>query len=201
MNFSKPSWAAAFAATLIFAAACGGNAGTATPQAPSGPSSSPTSSSAPTLVPAGTPSATATAGATASAAVDLSGLDACTLLDEQTVQELTGTSLKFMGVGNGGDCFYGATTPEPPYVDISVFARPTSLSGYTFNADSCTRAPVEGVGSEAFGGTCVISSQDKVYLVAWDRGVAVRVLVNEPQRALTPQDLGATITKLLEEIE
>src|SRR4029079_6919008 len=133
-------------------------------------------SSAPTVTPAGTSSTTPTTASTASAGVDLSGLDACTLLDEQTLRELTGTSLKFIGSGNGGDCFYGASTPEPPYVEISVFARPTGLAGYTFHADKCTRAPVTGVGPEAFGGTCVISTQDKVYLVAWDRGVAISVL-------------------------
>jgi hypothetical protein len=89
----------------------------------------------------------------------------------------------------------------PPYVDISVFARPDGLSGYTFNAAECSSAPVAGIGTEAVGGTCTISTQHKVYLIGWDQGVAVRVLVNEPERPLEPEDIGATIEALLAQIK
>ena len=168
MHFRMPVWAMAVAATLFVAAACGGSAGVATPPAPSGPSGSPASvaTSTPTKAPASTSSATPTAASTPSA-VDLSAVDACTLLDERTLQELTGTSLKFTTSGSDGDCFYGATTPEPPYVDISVFARPDGLAGYTFNASQCSRAPVAGVGTEAFVGPASFPLRTRSI---WSRG-------------------------------
>jgi hypothetical protein len=134
--------------------------------------------------------------------VDLSGLDACALLDEQTLQELTGESLEFVTDQRDSlHCFWGATTPVPQYVEIDVFARPDGLSGYTFNpGQGCSIAPVADVGSEALGATCS-NPQHKVYVLAWDRGVALRVLVNEPSGPLEPEDLAEVAEAVLAEIE
>lgn len=114
---------------------------------------------------------------------------------------LTGTSLEFVtddrASPNSARCFWGATTPEPQYVEIEVFSRPTGLSGYTFNPEgSCATVAVTGVGAEAQGGTCS-DPQHKVFLIAWDRGIAVRVLVNEPTGALQPQDLADAVNGVI----
>ena len=147
----------------------------------------------------------ATAAATTSTEVDLSTLDACTLLDEQTIRELTGTELEFITDQIEPEptesCFWGATTPVPPYVEIQVFLS-DGLSDYTGNGQwECTIAPVTGVGTEAAGGDCIApGEQRRVYLQARERGVAVRLLVNEPSRPLEPDDLAGTVATLLEEI-
>lgn len=160
----------------------------------------------------GTPAATAAATASLAPAVtaspataeptqaiDLSALDVCTLLSGADVQELTGTSLEFEGDPVPDGCFWGAPM-EPQYVEVMVFARPAGLTGYTFNpGDGCEIAPVSGVGAEALGAVCD-NPQHKVYLLAADRGIVVRVLVNEPTGSLDPADLGAAVTATFEEI-
>jgi hypothetical protein len=117
------------------------------------------------------------------------------------VQALTGSSNDFDASGSDGQCFWAVPVPgEPEYVEIMVFARPTGLSGYTFNpGEGCEIAPVSGVGAEALGAVCD-NPQHKVYLLAADRGVAVRILVNEPAGSLDPESLGATLTAALDEI-
>ena len=193
----------AFAATSLLIAGC----------AASTPSSAPPSAGQATQGATGTPAATVSAAtptaapsateepvpSTPNAVVDLSGLDVCSLLTEADVQALTGTSVTFADQGTDGRCFWGAPG-EPQYVELSVFARPTGLTGYTFNpGDNCEVASVSGVGAEAIGATCD-NPQHKVYLLAADSGVAVQVLVNEPTGALDPETLGATAAAALEEI-
>jgi hypothetical protein len=186
--------------SLLVLHACGGASApsiapsTATLR-PAMPSAAPPSVAPPTSKPS------MPAPATSSTAVDLSQLDACTLIDEETVRELTGTSLDFVtGQGDHLECFWGATVPEPPYVEIEVFPLPNGLSAYNFNPTGCTTAPVAGVGTEAKGATCS-NPQHKVYLLAWDRGVALQVLVNEPSRPLEPDDLAASVAAALEAIQ
>lgn len=177
-------------------------AGAVLPSAPGVVPSTPT-------VPPDTPSAIPSVLPTPSARVDLSAVDACTLLDEQAVQELTGTSLGFAGFDqsqgpNFRGCFWPATTPVPPYVEISIDARPDGLAGFTGTASNwdCTTSPVAGVGTEAVGGSCIPvgSSQVHVYLTAWDKGVRVTLIVNEPERTLEPDDIGATVQSILERL-
>lgn len=138
--------------------------------------------------------AAATAGAASSPGtlIDLAGLDVCSLLDEETVHELTGESVRFVAGGSGDHCFWGAARPNvPAYVEIRAF-RSKGLSTYTFGA-ACTVIPVTGVGTEAKGATCPANPQRKVWLVAFDRGVMVTLEVNEPSRPLEPGDLVATL--------
>jgi hypothetical protein len=138
-----------------------------------------------------------------SLAIDLSGVEACTLLDEAGVRALTGTSLEFVTDSRDNThCFWGATTPgDPQYVEIDVFSRPTGLSGYSFSPGSgCTTVAVSGVGAEAQGGTCT-DPQFKVYVLAWQAGVAVSVLVNEPTGGLAPGDLAGSVATMLEELQ
>ena len=198
---------------VVALSACGGAstppASTPPPSAATAPGSLPPSlptatnaqlSVAPASPTAPTPEATAPSVAP-SAAVDLSTLDACTLLDEADVRKLTGTSLEFAtSQPDKRQCFWGATTPVPPYVEIRVFPRPGGLSGYTFNPGSgCSIVDVSGVGSEAKGATCT-DPQRKVFLLAWDRGVALQLLVNEPQGPLEPDDLADAVNASLERI-
>jgi hypothetical protein len=196
---------AAVAALSIMIAGCG----TATPgsvapsvgaasQHPNGTATATVSAATPTAAPVATD---APATSSPDAVVDLSELDVCSLLTEADVQALTGTSVNFVDSGTGDRCFWGATAPgEPQYVEVTVFARPTGLTGYSFNpGDGCVVAPVSGVGAEAIGAICD-NPQRKVHLLAADRGVAVQVLVNEPNGPLDPQTLGETVTGALEEI-
>lgn len=194
---------AALAASSILVVGCGAAT----------PASAPPSEAAPSQRPSGTPAVSAIAAtptaapvatdepatSTPDAVVDLSGLDVCSLLTEADVQALTGTSFTFDGDASDGQCFWGVPG-EPQYVEVSVFARPTGLTGYTFNpGDGCEVAPVSAVGAEAIGAICD-NPQHKVYLLAADRGVAVQALVNEPDGALDPQTLGEMVAAAIEEI-
>ena len=172
------------AATALLAAlaACGG--GTAATNPPSTAGTGPGGSGS--AAPAGT-----------SGAVDLSGVDACALLPIATVEALTGET-GFDADASGQTCFWAVPRPGvPQYVEIEVFARPTGLSGFSYSPGSgCSSAAVAGVGAEAIGGTCS-DPQQKVFLIAWARGVAARVLVNEPKGSLTPADLAAAANTVL----
>ena len=193
---------------LLVLSACGSGASIpATPFAPSPQAVVPTamsSSSSPSAT-AARPTAKPTAIATAappSLAIDLSAVEACTLLDEADVRALTGTSLEFVTDSRDNThCFWGATTPgDPQYVEIDVFSRPTGLSGYNFSPGSgCSTVAVSGVGAEALGGTCT-APQYKVYVLAWQGGVAVSVLVNEPTGGLAPGDLAGAVATMLEDL-
>jgi hypothetical protein len=134
-----------------------------------------------------------------SGAVDLTGLDVCTLLTEQTVQDLTGSSEDFASQGGRGACFWAVTRPGvPAYVEVMVRSSQRGLDSHSFSA-GCTPVPVTAVGTEAKGATCA-GTQTKVYLVAFDRGVILEVLVNEPERPLQPADIGAVANQLLQQI-
>ena len=199
---------AAVAAASMLISACG-----AATTAPVTPATDPTPASvpqgatpratsvapAPTVAPAGTKAPASAAPTTA--VIDLSDLDVCSLLTQSDVQALTGTSLEFDDQPNPDGCFWGVPVPgQPEYVEVRVFARPTGLTGYTFNpGDGCEVAPVSGVGAEALGAVCD-NPQHKVYLLATDRGVAVQVLVNEPAGPLNPEGLAELVTATLEEI-
>lgn len=208
MHLKKPIWATALVATLFVAAACGSSSA---PEAPSTPTLPPvnTSSVSPASLAPSTPKTPP--AATPTAVVDLSALDACTVLDEQTLQELTGTSRGFISGSDESDgpnqrgCFWPTTTIAPQYVELFVYARPDGLAGSTGTPGNwdCATMPVGGVGSEAVGGTCVIpgSSQNKVFLTAWDNGVGVTLIVNEPERPLEPEDIGPTIESLFEGLD
>jgi hypothetical protein len=173
-------------AVLVLAlAACGGGAAATSSTTP-GPAAA-------TAGPGATASA-APAGS-AGAAIDLSGLDACTLLDIAVVEALTGESgfdaQRSDGGASGDKCFWGATRPVPQYVEVTV-SRTKSLLGFNFDAAAgCTEIPVTAAGVEAIGADCT-SPQHKVYFQAWASGVQVQILVNEPKGALTPEDLANT---------
>jgi hypothetical protein len=145
-----------------------------------------------------------TAGSTSSP-VDLTGVDACTLLDEATVQQVTGESVRFatrgLGMGNELRCFWGAAVPNvSAYPELPAARRSTGLSSCTFPA-GCMVIGVNGVGSEAKGATCPGDPHLKVWLVALDQGISVTVLVNEPGRALAPGDLAATLEAVVAKLQ
>lgn len=176
----------ALAALLAVLSACGGGTAATNPPSTAGAG------------PGGTASAVPVA---TGAPVDLSGVDVCALLPMATVEALTGET-GFLADDGDQKCFWAvARAGVPQYVEVEVFARPTGLSGYTYSPGSgCSSAAVAGVGAEAIGGTCS-SPQEKVFLLAWARGVAVRVLVNEPTGSLTPADLVATASAILDGLD
>ena len=200
----------AVALFLLVLSACGSGASVpATPLAPSPQAVVPSAISSaisPSASEAGArPTAKPTQVSTVappSLAIDLSGVDACALLDDADVRALTGTSLEFVTDSRDNThCFWGATTPgDPQYVEIDIFSRPTGLAGYSFNPGSgCTTVAISGVGAEAQGGTCT-DPQFKVYVLAWQGGVAASVLVNEPTGGLAPGDLASSVATILEEL-
>jgi hypothetical protein len=176
---------------LALAAVVAACATSASPTAISPSASAPGASSVP-------PTPSSTSGTTPSGRVNLAGLDVCSLLTEPTVQELTGSSVRFASQGRSGACFWGARQPVPPYVEIEVLSNPGGLAAYTMPT-GCTIVPVSGVGSEAKGATCP-GTQTKIYLVAFDRGVIVRVLVNAPERPLQPADIAVVANRVLQQI-
>ena len=198
---------AALALILLFVSACG----SATPVTPGASGSAPAGTLAATTTAS---PATTTAGvaptdtAPPASPINWSELDVCTLLDEQTVKEITGeTEVGFTTDGgsqgvNGGDCFWGATRAGvPAYVEITVGNSNGNLLGLNFQGQTCSESPVAGVGTAALGGTCPPPPQRKVYLVAIEPGVRLTVLVNEPKRPLDPDDLAAYVNQVLKEIK
>jgi hypothetical protein len=180
---------------LVVASACTG----ATPatEGPSGVAAGPST-------PGGTSgSVTATPGGATPSPVSLKSIDACTLLSEDEIRELTGTSNEFDGLGpvtsTSPHCFWAMPVPgEPAFVEIRIF-RATNIDGFKIQAGaSCTTAPVQA-DVEAVGGTCT-DPQNKVYLAVASGGVAVSLEVNEPERPLAPADLLTTIQPILEDI-
>lgn len=165
---------------LLVLSACGGGS------VASGPASTPGSGAGATASAA--PSA---AAGTAAAAIDLSGVDACSLVDQQTVEALTGETgfdTDQSSDPRSATCFWGLRGPQ--YLEVKIDRRTASLEGYAIspNGVACPGTTVPGVGVEAVGGVCS-GEQTKVWLAAMDRGVMVQVIVNEPKSALTPGDL------------
>ncbi len=176
---------------LLALAACGGGSAATGPAATAGGSSTATATAATG------PAATGT-GATG-IAIDLSQVDACALVDESTVEALTGESgftTSKSSHASSSKCFWGGRFAQ--YLEVEIFRRSQSLADYSLspNGVSCPSVAVPGVGVEARGGVCA-GEQDKVYLVAMDRGLAVQVLVNEPKGVLTPQDLADTVNRVI----
>ena len=148
---------------------------------------------------------TMTPAATETAFLDPSTVDACALLDEATVQDLTGVSHEFLAdtMGSDGTCFWAVPIAgEPQYVEISVFR--SDPDNYTISPQgTCSDpAPVAGAGTEAIGYSCEgEGEQHKVRLIAWGRTTTVGLLVNEPNRSLVPEDLAPTVQAVLDELE
>jgi hypothetical protein len=135
-------------------------------------------------------------------AIDLD-LDACVLLDVATVQSLTGEATDYTTSGqrspSGSSCFWGATSPGfPGYVELRLF-RQTSLANYSYGK-GCAKSPVDGVGSEAEFAACPPDPQDKYYLLAFESGVIVSLLVNEPASPLTAEDLAPVAESVWEQL-
>jgi hypothetical protein len=177
-----------FAVLLMALVACGGGP-SATSPATSGPGPA---TGGPGAATAGTGATASAAAGTAATAIDLSALDACTLLDMSVVETLTGESgfdaQRSDGGPSGDKCFWGATRPVPQYVEVTV-SRTNSLLPFNFDAGAgCTETPVTVAGVQAAGADCT-TPQHKVYFRAWASSVQVQVLVNEPKGALLPQDL------------
>ena len=181
---------AALSFLLVVLSAYGG-APAATGPLPSVGAPVPNTSAAPTA-----------SGAASGGRVDLTGVDVCSFLDETGVQEITGAAVPFETQGKGPTCFWAVPRPGvPQYVEVRVSAHAGGLSGYNFNPGAgCTIAAVTGIGSEAKGATCPPNPQRKIHLVAWDRGVLLTVLVNEPARPLEPADLGAIANRVLQQL-
>lgn len=157
---------------LVVLSACGGSP--ATPGVPSASDAPPT-------------------GSPGSALIELEDRDLCALLDEATVQGITGESVRFVTDGrserNQASCFWGAAVPNvPAYVEVSAFRTRDGLASHTFPA-GCTASTVTGLDVEARGATCPADPQRKVWLAVSDLGIIVTVVVNEPARALEPGDL------------
>ena len=172
------------AVLLVGLAACGG-----------GPSATSSTTSGPAGATSGTSGTASAAPATpGGGTIDLSGLDACTLLDMAAVEALTGETGFDMqrtdGGPSGDKCFWAVPRPGvPQFVEVSV-GRRASLDGYGLNINgiACPSTALSGAGVDAVGGVCV-SPQKRVFLAALDQGVAVEVSVNEPKGPLTPEDL------------
>lgn len=151
---------------------------------------------------AGATGSPASQPATAGTAVDLSKLDACTLVATSVVEDLTGETgftTDRNASASSTTCFWAIPRAGvPQYVDIQVNRRTASLGDYTLNVNgaACPALPIPGVGTEARGGVCV-GAQKKVWLIAMDRGVSVQVIVNEPKGELTPADLAAAVNAVI----
>jgi len=146
---------------LLLTTACGGDDS-------NGPSAGPSSDASPS---------------TTGEVVDPAKVDVCALLDEATVQRLTGVSVPFDGRGSRGSCFWAATRPGVgAYVEVKVFRSKGLSATRSGLAASCTTAPLDAMGEEAEVITCPAGSatpQSKVQLRAYERGVMVTVLVND----------------------
>lgn len=152
-----------------------------------------------------TPDQTESSG-TAGEPVDLSSVDACSLLSEATVQQVTGESVGFTTMPKGGGarsagCFWGAVEPGiGAYIEVLLNAQAGGIDQYRFGADiGCSEAAIEGADFPLEGGTCP-GAQEKVYVVGHDRGVLVQVLVNDANRPLTPGDLVATAKQVVDQL-
>lgn len=122
--------------------------------------------------------------------IDLTQVDWCALLDEGDVQAITGSTQEFDASSRPDGCFWAVPKAGfPEYLEVTG-ARSAGLDGFAFspNGVACPASPVEGVGEAAKGGACN-DPQKKVYLVAYQDGAQVMVLVNEPENPVAPSDL------------
>lgn len=157
-------------------------AGCANPSASSPASLSPTSTSS------------SSSAASPSVTVDLTDLDLCPLLDDETVRTLAGwpADVRVESDGSGTNpvkCFWGAAQAGVPgYVEISV-GRTTGLPPHA----DCTVVPETGIGTEAQRATC---SGDNLFLEAFDGGLMYSIQV----QSKTPGDLAPALTMILDEV-
>ncbi|HEU5326124.1 MAG TPA: FGLLP motif-containing membrane protein [Candidatus Limnocylindria bacterium] len=130
-------------------------------------------------------------------------VDACSLLEDSTVAELTGVATTYATDSRTGSsdshCFWGSTRPgEPGYVELSI-VRQHSLSGYSFG-DGCDVTTVDDLGEEAAFVDCPPDPQKKISLLAYERGAIVILLVNEPAAGLTADDLATVVRSVLQQL-
>jgi hypothetical protein len=156
---------------LLFTSACGSSAST-------GDKSSASKA----------PAARDSKGASSSGgkAIDLSGVDACSLFDEATVHGLTGVSTRFVSqkLAGGSTCFWGsAKSGVGAYVEVSLVRQPRGLHATTFNlSPTCSVTASTAAGEEAEIANCPAGGgapQSKVQMRAFERGVIVTLLVND----------------------
>lgn len=133
--------------------------------------------------------------------VDLASIDACSFFDAATIQQITGEAKRFVDEGRAeaslSKCFWGAAEPGvPAYVELSVSRyRGEIAAGVNPN---CTVSAVDMDGVDAAGVTCPPDPQRKIYLLAGDRGIKVSLLVNQPAKPLTPEDLVPFVKSVVE---
>jgi hypothetical protein len=195
---------AATAVLVLALAACGSSVASGPASTAAGPGGG-----AATTPPAGPATGAPATGApaTGSAAIDLSGVDACALVPEGTVEALTGETGFVTDDSASGStspsCFWAVPRPGiPQYLEVRISQRTKSLADYALNVNgvACPGATVAGVGAEAKGGVCT-TPQRKVFLIAMDRGVAVEVIVNEPKSALDPAGLADVVNDVIASLE
>lgn len=151
------------------------------------------------------PASAATASAPAEAQIDLSGVDACSLVDTGTIRQLTGASADVDYATDSFEpthCFWGATVPgEPGYVELDLGPR-ADLSGFVFRAANsgaeCPAEPIAGIGDEAVGGTCPASPQVRAYIAVLEGGVLLTLSVNEG--VATSDDLAPIAESILAQL-
>jgi hypothetical protein len=140
------------------------------------------------------------AGVTSSPAwanVDLSGLDVCGSVDETLFEKLTGETLLATDESFGDlSCFIGSRAPA--YVEITV-DRANGLLGPASNW-TCEATPTDAVGEVASFASCIGSTQQKYVLNAFERGVNAEIVVNEPSRALSVDDLAPILGAIFAQI-
>ena len=187
---SRPALGSWMTAIAMFAFVMTGCAATSTPSSPAAAEATPE------------PSVAASPSETEPAAIDLD-FDACSLLEIATVQRLHGHSTDYTTSSRSGPsdtrCFWGTISSGfPGYVELQIF-RQTSLSAYSFG-DGCSVTPVEGVGDEAAFVDCPANPQVKKSLLAFERGVIVSLLVDEPASPLTAEDLSPVVESVFEQL-
>jgi hypothetical protein len=141
-------------------------------------------------------------------ALDLTGVDACSLIDNETVLSLTGESGRFASQRSGGDtsCFWGSTAPGVgAHVELELFSQPGGLSATRIDlGQPCTVTPSGAVGEEAALATCPGGAggvpQSKVQLRAFERGVIITLLVNDAAGLVTEAELAQVAESVLSQL-
>ena len=131
--------------------------------------------------------------------IDLAGVDACSLIDEATVQRLTGETTPFVTQDlSGNKCFWGSTRPGVgAYVELDIFRQPDGLSATRFDfGQECSVAPSSAVGDEAEIVICPAGGgapQPKVQLRGFERGAIVTLLVNDASGQVAEGELARIV--------
>jgi len=125
--------------------------------------------------------------------IDLASIDACSFFDVATIQKVTGEDEVFVDSGRADPstsaCFWGANQPGvPAYVELSISRYGGDIAAFV-DPDCSVSAVDTEEDVDSAGVTCPPDPQRKIYLLVGDQGVKVSLLVNEPNRPLTPEDL------------